>query len=193
MDGSSDAASELVFLDLETTGLSPGLGTWHDRVCEIAAVRFDASGERDRLVTLVNPQRPIPPGATAIHQITDEMIRDAPTFEHIIPDLRRVINGATLVIHNAPFDLGFLRAEFRRQGEVWHEPPVVDTLTLARRQLPFVRHGLPQLALALGIPPGGHRALGDVLTMKAIFEHLISQEESHARRSVSWRPSSYRS
>ena len=193
MGGFSDEALPLVFLDLETTGLNPGLQRWHDRVCEIAALRFTESGECDRLVTLVDPQRPIPASATAIHQITDEMIRDAPTFLHVIPELCRVVEGATLVIHNAPFDLGFLRAEFQRNGVPWQECPVVDTLLLARRLLPTSRHNLPGLARALGIQPGGHRALGDVLTMKAVYEHLRNQEDYRARRSVSWRPSSYRS
>jgi len=191
--GSSADPLPLVFLDLETTGLNPGPGSWHDRICEIAALRFTGSDECDRLVTLINPQRPIPPDATAIHQITDDMIREAPTFLQVIPELRRVVADATLVIHNAPFDLGFLRAEFQRHGDAWQERPVVDTLILARRQLPTSRHSLPGLARALGIQPGGHRALGDVLTMKAVYEHLKNQEDYRARRSVSWRPSSYRS
>ena len=191
MSGNNQGNAPLVFLDLETTGLRPGIEPWHDRVCEIAALRFDPTGETDRLVTLINPQRPIPAEAAAIHHISDDMVQTAPCFGDIIPMINRVVDGGTLVIHNAPFDLGFLRAEFRRFGLEWIERPVVDTLVIARRQIPTVSHSLPNLATLLGVSPGGHRALGDVLTMKAVFERLRLGEVQNARGPIPRRSSSY--
>ncbi|MCS7261452.1 MAG: 3'-5' exonuclease, partial [Anaerolineae bacterium] len=116
-------------VDVETTGLDPGLG---HRLCEIAIVRWQDGHELETFTQRVNPERPVDPGAQDIHGISDEALRDAPRFEEIAPLVRNYLEHAVIVGHNVLFDVGFLAAEWRRLR--WPTPEVilVDTLTLAR-------------------------------------------------------------
>lgn len=100
-----------VVVDLETTGLSPGL----DRIVEVSVIRADP-GESPHLVldTLVNPVRPM--AGTDIHGITDDHVRDAPRFEAVAPELLAILSGAVLVSYNIYFDLRFLKFELQRAG-----------------------------------------------------------------------------
>src|SRR5512146_1290056 len=100
-----------VAIDVETTGIEAGDG---HRICEIALLRFLRGNVIDSLVSLVNPLRPISPGASAVNGITDLMVADAPLFVDLIPGILSFIDNDVLVFHNAPFDLSFLRAESRR-------------------------------------------------------------------------------
>ncbi len=103
----------LAVVDVETTGLKPLAG---HRVCEIAVLRVDPGAEPRLFVSLVNPGRPIGPGARAVNGIANREVADAPSFDSLIPRINAGLDGAVLVAHNAPFDLGFLRAEYRRAG-----------------------------------------------------------------------------
>lgn len=120
----------LAFLDVETTGLSATMG---DRICEVAILRCQNGQVVDALQRLVNPRRSISPGALSVHGITEEMLRDAPPFAEVADDVLALLDGATLVGHNAQFDLGFLHEELARVGV--RMPPVIalDTLLLTRR------------------------------------------------------------
>ncbi len=103
----------LVVFDLETTGIDPAT----DRIVEIAAVRIETDGQREARTRRVNPERPIPPDATAVHGIRDEDVRDAPTFRQIARALLRWIDGADLAGYNiARFDLPLLEREMRDSG-----------------------------------------------------------------------------
>ncbi|HEX6828467.1 MAG TPA: exonuclease domain-containing protein, partial [Burkholderiales bacterium] len=147
-----------VFLDLETTGASAS----HDRITEIGMLEV----ERGRLVgewsTLVNPEAPIPPAIEALTGISNEMVRDAPTFADLAGELLERLEGRLLVAHNARFDYGFLRNEFRRLG-IRYQSPVLCTVKLSRRLYPaHHRHNLDSLIERHGIICSGrHRALGD--------------------------------
>src|SRR5689334_18316458 len=99
-----------VFLDTETTGLSPEFG---DRICEIALLKTKNGEILDSYQSLVNPGRLISPGASAVNGITDEMVQGKPYFKDIIEDFLKVVTDSVLVIHNAPFDLSFLSTQFR--------------------------------------------------------------------------------
>jgi DNA polymerase-3 subunit epsilon len=160
-------------LDVETTGLSPAYG---HRICEVACSRVRGGVELDRLESLVDPQRPISPGAYRVNRITPEMLHGAPTFDAVVTSLLRLLDGAVFVAHNAPFDLGFLAAELELAGR----PPlpsgtaVVDTLSLVRRAYHFTSNSLSAVASALdvGCTPT-HRAMSDVWTTYLVLERLV--------------------
>jgi len=101
----------LVALDTETTGMDPS----RDRVVEFAAVKLHPDGRRETFRTLVNPKEPIPPEAIAIHGISDDSVRDAPTFAETARDILLFLAGSDLTGYNiARFDLPILRQEFER-------------------------------------------------------------------------------
>lgn len=161
----------LAFVDVETTGLAPNYG---DRVCEVAILRCQGEEILDSLQKLINPQRPMSAGAFAVHGITEEMLRDAPTFAQVAEDVLELIEGAVLVGHNTPFDLGFLAEELDRLG--LSLPPLValDTLRLARYLYRLRSYALGPVAEALGVDVRGHahRAMSDVLLTRAVFQRL---------------------
>jgi len=175
MDGSFDPKQPLskttfAVLDVETTGLSPAYG---HRVCEVACLRVCDGAELDRLDSLIDPQRPISPGAFYVNRITSEMLYGQPTFDAVAGRLLKVMEGAVLLAHNAPFDLGFLAAEL----EIARRPPlgcpVVDTLSLVRRAYRFASNSLPAVAVALGVESSPtHRAMADVWVTFRVLEQL---------------------
>jgi DNA polymerase-3 subunit epsilon len=147
-----------IAIDVETTGIGPADG---HRICEVALLKFLRGNVIDSLVSLVNPLRPISPGATAINGITDPMVAAAPLFGDLLPRILSFIEEDVLVFHNAPFDLSFLRNEARLAGGEWPGNPVVDTLHLARRTGRFRSNSLPNVCRELGIGTGFHRAEAD--------------------------------
>ncbi len=163
----------VAYVDVETTGLSPFGG---DRICEIAVLRCVNRQPVDAFMHLINPQRPMDPGAYAIHRISDQMLAGQPTFAEVADDVVEVLSEAVLVGHNLAFDVGFLQSELRRAGR--RMPPHfvgLDTLRLARRRYTLRRYGLGALAEALGLSIGGraHRAMADVLLTRLVFEGLL--------------------
>lgn len=162
----------LVFVDVETTGLDPSRG---DRVCEVALIRREPNGSTYEWSQLVDPERPISRGAYAVNRISASMLKGAPTFKSIIPEVNDVTDGAVWVAHNAPFDLGFVRSEYKKARRTFVDRPVVDTVHLARRHFRFPSNRLGELARQFGIAaPDAHRALGDCRTTLAVFECIIS-------------------
>ena len=164
----------LVFaaLDLETTGLRPGV----DRVCEIAVVRFRADGGViDEYATLVDPQGPM--GATSIHGIAAEEVRGAPSFAEIAPEVERLLAGTVVVAHNLPFDDAFLAAEFRRAGRPAPRWPGLCTLVTARAQLSGPGFGLAALhrSLTATAVTAPHTALGDSRATAELLTALLAQ------------------
>ncbi len=172
----------LAVVDVETTGLDPQAG---DRVCEIAVLRVDP-GEAPRLwVSLVNPERPIGAGAQAVNGIADDDVADAPLFGTLIAEINAGLDGAVLVAHNVPFDVGFLRAEYRRAGRRFPTVPTLDTLELARRCFRFRRNGLGAVARQLGVSVRGlHRAEGDVWATYHVLQCMIEALREHDCRTL---------
>jgi DNA polymerase III epsilon subunit family exonuclease len=161
--------------DIETTGMSPV----NDRIVELAAVRIAKDGTLTHFSTLINPGRPIPARATAVHNINDEMVKDAPFFEDIAEDFHRFIAGSTLVAHNAIFDLAFIQESFFRGGFPIWEGKTIDTLKLVKQTHP----GLPSYSLQnlrahfrLETAPGmnPHRAAADVEWTRQLLGILIT-------------------
>ena len=169
--GPPTPSHEYVAFDLETTGLLAA----SDRVVEIGAVRFDPSGrEIGRFEVLVNPGRPIPWRARAVHGISDEDVASAPTVEKVLPAFLAFLGdpeSTTMLAHNASFDAGFLGHELGRLG--WDSPghAVADTLALARAKLPHLPNfRLDTIVGALNLDPQRpHRALGDSLLVKGVW------------------------
>ncbi|WP_175855068.1 exonuclease domain-containing protein [Burkholderia anthina] len=155
----SDPASEqpLVFVDLETTG---GSSAEH-RITEIGVVEIGPLGV-STWTSLVNPGQSIPPFIQQLTGISDEMVRDAPSFASLAPALFERLDGKLFVAHNASFDRGFLRTEFERAGIAFN-PDVLCTVRLSRALFPREsRHGLDALIERHGLVPAArHRALAD--------------------------------
>ena len=101
----------LAFIDLETTGINLGI----DRIVEIAIVKIMADGTKNVKRKLVNPEMPIPKAASDVHGITDEIVKDAPTFKQVAPELKQMLDGCDLAGFNSNrFDIPLLMEEFLR-------------------------------------------------------------------------------
>lgn len=142
-----------IVLDTETTGLEPAEG---HRVIEIGCVELmDRRLTRNNFHRYLQPDREIERDAREVHGITDEFLRDKPRFADIAEDFVAYVRGAELVIHNAPFDVGFLNHEL----SLWNEgaPPIdalcgiVDTLVMARNLHPGQRNSLDALCKRFGV------------------------------------------
>lgn len=161
----------IVVLDTETTGLQPWLG---HRVVEIGALRLE-NGEAVRSFNqLLNPERPMDPGASAVNGIYDSDLANQPTFSDVAPALLNFVEGALIVAHNAAFDAGFVGAELALAGLNPLPNPWVCTLQLARRLFHFDGNSLTRIAHQLGVRQGrAHRALNDVYTTAEIFRRMV--------------------
>jgi DNA polymerase-3 subunit epsilon len=164
-----------IILDTETTGLDPKLG---HRVIEIAAVELV-----DRRLTgsyfhrYVNPERASDDGALEVHGLTEDFLRDKPKFGEIIQELLDFIRGAELVIHNAPFDTGFLNREFdllSLKPVSEYCPNVVDTLQLARELNPGKRNGLDALCERYQIDNSTRTLHGALLDANLLAEAFLA-------------------
>lgn len=152
-------AEPVVVLDLETTGLS----SEQNEIIELALVRVEG-GERKVFSSLVNPGVPIPPFISRLTGIRNQDVSSAPDVMAVLEQSQPLLDGATLIIQNAPFDLSFLRPRFRRLGYIL-DNKVIDTVVWARRALPALpKRGLDALiwAFDLDCVQNRHRALGDV-------------------------------
>lgn len=136
-----------IVLDTETTGLEPAEG---HRIIEIGCVEVvERRLTGNNYHQYLQPGREIDPGAVEVHGITNEFLADKPRFDAVADDFLAYIRGAELVIHNAPFDVGFLNAELARlsppPGEIETLCGVLDSLVMARRQHPGQRNSLDAL------------------------------------------------
>ena len=163
--------TKFAVLDTETTGLSAATG---GKICELA-VSVSRNGQKiEEFSTLLNPQIPMHPEVIAIHGITNEMVKNAPVFADIVPQLLDLLDGCVLVAHNADFDLGFLHGEMAQCGLRLPNYPVLDTLKLARKNGCFARNNLGMIAASLGIDAAGaHRALADVRMTEKVLYHFL--------------------
>ncbi len=153
-----DPQQAYVVVDVETTG---GSGDSH-RVTEIGAVKLCNGRIVDRFSTLLNPQRPIPPGITRLTGITPAMVEDAPYFSDIADDFEAFLQGAIFVAHNVEFDYGFIAREFGRLGRRFRYPRLCTCASMRRLYPGHRSYSLAALAEAYDIPlRNHHRALCD--------------------------------
>jgi DNA polymerase III subunit epsilon len=171
-----------LIIDTETTGLDPKQG---HRIIEIAVVEVVDRRLTGRSVHFyVNPEREIDLGATDVHGLTWETLRDKPRFGDIAPELVEFARGAHWVIHNAPFDLAFLDAEFERvslPSTAGLCEAVIDTLALAREQFPGKKNGLDALCERFGVDNAHrtvHGALLDARLLAEVYLAMTRGQES---------------
>lgn len=162
--------------DTETTGL-------HCQTCriiEIGAVKFNADGIIDQFNTLINPQCDIPLECTNINNITNEMVKDSPVINKILPDFLDFIKGTYIVAHNASFDMRFLNAEIERCNLKPINNKVIDTLHMSRWAFPDLKkYKQPILAEMLGIKvTNAHRACDDAFVCGNLFLNMIKETAS---------------
>ena len=164
-----------VILDTETTGLEPEQG---HRIIEVGCIEVVNRRRTGRKFhRYLWPDREIDAGALQVHGLSEEFLRGQPRFADIAAELLEFIRGAELVIHNAPFDVAFLDAEFRRLAEpttVGAHSTVLDTLQLARRMHPGQRNGLDALCKRYSVD-NSHRDLhGALLDADLLLEVYLA-------------------
>ena len=179
-----------IALDTETTGISPQGG---HRIIEIGAVELinrRLTGQTFHYY--LQPDRKIDIGAMKVHGITNEFLNDKPRFNEIADELKVFINDAELIIHNAPFDVGFLNHELNLIEDEWQDIndycTILDTLMLARKKHPGQKNNLDALCQRYRIDNGSrtlHGALLDAQILSKVYlamtggqTHLALQEES---------------
>lgn len=163
----------LSFVDVETTGLSTA---YKDRVCEIAILKCQGTKVLDKWESLINPCRPISPGASAVNGITNKMVARAPHFKVFADRILEIVTDTVLVCHNVPFDLSFLSAEFENCGRTFPNLNAIDTLKIARQYFDFPSNALGNIAAYLEIDvEGRHRAMVDVVTTHKIFTYFYAE------------------
>ena len=166
--------SPLVFVDLETTGANPAF----DRIIEVGIVKVSDGRIDYEWSSLVDPGESIPPLIQGFTGITNEMVRGAPRFADIADEVFARIEGSLFIAHNARFDYGFLKNEFKRLERAF-QPRVLCTVKLSRALYSeHHRHGLDALIARHGLPcDARHRALGDARVLWD-FVQLVQAEKS---------------
>lgn len=171
-----------IILDTETTGLDYRLG---DRVVEIGCVELlNRKLTGQSFHRYINPEREIAAGALEVHGLSNEFLQDKPKFGEIVDELLDFVQGAELVIHNAPFDVGFLNNELALQQRFPLEKTcagIIDTLVLARELHPGRRNSLDALCGRYAIDNSGrslHGALLDAELLAEVFLAMTRGQES---------------
>lgn len=157
-------------VDIETTGGSPS----HEKITEIAIMIHDGNSVINQFVTLVNPEKYIPPYITALTGITNEMVAEAPKFYEIAGKIVELTYNKTFVAHNVGFDYGFIKNEFKSLGYHFQRDQLC-TVRLSRKLIPGLRsYSLGHICDELGIVNSErHRAAGDALATSRLLEILI--------------------
>lgn len=165
-----------IVLDTETTGLEPRLG---HRIIEIGCVEvIDRRVTGNRYHQYINPEREIDEGAVEVHGITTAFLADKPLFTDIVDDFLNFIRGAELVIHNAPFDVGFIDHELnqlnQQQNHVANICTVLDTLVLARKMHPGQKNNLDALCKRYDIDNSQRDLHGALLDAEILAETYLA-------------------
>ena len=171
----------LIVLDTETTGIDPKEG---HRIIEVGAVQIE-----NREITNVEFHKYVQPNRTVgdsvkVHGITDKFLINKPQFGQVSDDLLSFIEGSTLIIHNAPFDLGFLNHELKLNGvkkKIQDFCTVIDTLELSKKQRPGTMHNLDALCRRFGIDTSArtrHGALLDAQILAQVYLAMTGGQSS---------------
>ena len=171
-----------IFLDTETTGLSPENG---DRIVEIGCVELlNRKLTGNNLHFYINPERDSHADALKVHGISNEFLKDKPKFGEIADELLEYLQGADVLIHNAPFDVGFINKEL----ELNNRPPlknyvnsVSDTLAMAKDMFPGKRNSLDALCDRLGVDNSGrtlHGALLDAELLADVYIYMTRGQDA---------------
>ena len=160
---------KLAFVDIETTGLSPG----YNRIIEIGILRVEDNAVISTYQTLINPGCAIPSIITSITGISSSDVRNAPAFSAVHEEILEILDDTIFVAHNAQFDYGFIRNEFALLGKIYSAKKCC-TVRLARRLFPGLRrYNLDTIISHFGIPYSDrHRALGDATVLWKFYQKL---------------------
>lgn len=166
----------LIALDLETSGLSPLV----DEIIEIAAIKV-IGNKIETFETLVKPKNPIPEFTTKIHGITDEMVKDSPSIEDVLPKFLEFCGTHTLVAHNAKFDIGFIVFAMHQLKMELHKAKVYCSCKLSRKYVKgSENHKLSSLCKHFDIPlENHHRALDDTVACLRVFAKTLDEVKSN--------------
>jgi len=160
-----------IILDTETTGLEPSDG---HRIIEVGCVELiDRRPSNNHFHQYINPQRDIEDGALEVHGISSEFLQDKPVFADIVDDLLEFVDGAELIIHNAPFDIGFLDWELSlldREDRMSDHVSVLDTLELARDLHPGQRNSLDALCKRYDVDNSSRKLHGALLDAEILAD-----------------------
>ena len=164
-----------IFLDTETTGLSAENG---DRVIEIGCVELlHRKLTGNNLHFYLNPERDSHEDALRVHGITNEFLKDKPKFAEVVDQFLEYIEGAEVIIHNAPFDVGFLNKELELQGRprfTTFVDGITDTLVMAKEMFPGKRNSLDSLCDRLEVDNSGRTLHGALLDAELLADVYIN-------------------
>ncbi len=169
-------ANRQIVLDTETTGLNARTG---DRVIEIGCVELiDRKLTGNHYHVYINPQRTVPEEAIAVHGITNEYLADKPLFKDVAEEFLEYVRGSELVIHNAPFDVGFLENEYLlltgKPFNLRDHCGVLDTLAMARQKYPGQRATLDALCKRLGVDNSARELHGALLDSEILADVYLA-------------------
>ena len=178
-----------IVLDTETTGLNPRTG---DRIIEIGCVELvNRTLTGNNFHRYINPERDSDEAALAVHGLTTEFLSDKPKFHEIVEELREYVKGADVIIHNAPFDLGFLNHEFQRLGLppfVDHCGTVIDTLVFAKEMHPGKRNSLDALCDRYGVSNAHRKLHGALLDSELLADVYLAMTRGQNSLSMDVEP-----
>ena len=168
-----------IFLDTETTGLSAKDG---DRIVEIACIETKDLIPTNRVFhKIINPQKKVSSEAFKVHGFSDDFLKTKEKFDEVVEDFLEFIKNKKLIIHNAPFDIGFLNTELRRVNKkILDLKNVEDSLTLARSKFPASSNSLDNLCKRFNIDLSRrtkHNALLDCELLREVYINLVDQKE----------------
>ena len=164
---------DLVFFDLETTGLDAVMG---DSICEIGALKMRGKEVVESFQTLVNPKKNMPEEVQRIHGISDKDLEGAPYFEEVVDKFIYFLQDSVILAYNIAFDMKFLGQELKRINYPQIELPAIDILNMARTMLTLPRYKLGAIAQHFNIEnKTSHRALEDAACSAQVFFKLREQ------------------
>tara|TARA_A100001011_G_C14227597_1_gene807306 strand:- start:778 stop:1449 length:672 start_codon:yes stop_codon:yes gene_type:complete len=168
-----------IFLDTETTGLSPNEG---DRILEIACIETkDLIPTKKVFHKLINPEKKVSQEAFKVHGFSNDFLKDKQKFKEIAEEFLEFIDGKKLIIHNAPFDIGFLNSELKKINKnVLDIKKVEDSLSVARSKFPASSNSLDNLCKRFNIDISRrtkHNALLDCELLREVYINLVGQKE----------------
>ena len=168
-----------IFLDTETTGLSAKDG---DRIVEIACIETKDLIPTNRVFhKIINPQKKVSSEAFKVHGFSDDFLKTKEKFDEVVEDFLEFIKNKKLIIHNAPFDIGFLNTELRRVNKkILDLKNVEDSLSLARSKFPASSNSLDNLCKRFNIDLSRrtkHNALLDCELLREVYINLVDQKE----------------
>ncbi|HEY9036891.1 MAG TPA: DNA polymerase III subunit epsilon [Pseudomonadales bacterium] len=176
-----------IVLDTETTGLEPEQGHRIIDICGIEIINRRPTGHVFQ--RYLNPEREVDAEALAVHGLSADMLADKPKFSDIVEEFMAFIDGAELIIHNAPFDVGFIDHELKldggRFGPTSRHCTIIDSLAMARRMYPAQRNSLDALCKRLGVDNSSRELHGALLDAQLLVDVYLLMTGGQTRLSLS--------